>query len=471
MRTLECKPAWFEIGMVGMLAGATEGERGSATVLGQWSRDIWMSGVGEDLKAFLEKNENKPRKLLEWFQTHCTPRDAPENPRAGGPFLTRRQLEEYEQRQADLPAMQWLHRDAPADDCQKRQAQVIVRALKFSLNSIDEKTSLREGAFEDCPPSDLYPEGLCGFGRLDRSPSGLVNWAYFWKNREDMSPEQELRTLAVIARWHPASVLEGHIGIWKTPLYKQNDYIPDLSVHEGRLRQLAALWFCGDPNVKPGPITESVVADLERSLREIEYYSLSEVDRNEEDDTYFLRYVDVEKVKKEYLARLDAQKKRVSLREETMLERRYCEAYTGCRDKFLSTYFPDPSQPKPSAGEVPEFPLGSQVKITNIADYQNYELRRWAWMEELLVRTVLDQVLSKHTTNTGEALDAAALVAAKNAPEPFIVSVSRADLRDIYDQALPQVAKRVAVEQAHEYACRTAGVLITTAYNQSTVLG
>ncbi|EZG55273.1 hypothetical protein GNI_115020 [Gregarina niphandrodes] len=482
MRTIECGPAWFETGIVGVLAGATVGQASSSQAgptiaFSPWSRDIWLRSVGKEVFPFMRKNENRPKKVLEWFQHCCTPQDVPAGPWAGGPFLTRRLLEEYEQRQAGLPAMQWLHRGVPEGLSHGDHARDMFYKLfcRSQLQFIH--AHFRDYSFQSSKVSDLFPEGIdCG-GRRSRSAPGIVHSAYCVASRKHLSPEQSLRNLAVMARWYPLAAFESARAadlLQQGSLFTIDGYIPDISVRGKRLQQVATLWLGGDPQAQPDTVTESVSADLAECLQYIGKLTNDKLlGETHSGHPYSMHHNDVDTIKARYKELIQTTRLFGGQSRCELLDDRYSNAY-GCwrgKEQVLSAYFPasgTSAREAWSGGVVPEFPVVHDVKINSIADYQNYELRQWAWMEELLVRTVADKLISVRVASTGETRED--IAAAIQGPQPFTVAISTEELARIYFAATREVVKQATEEQADDYASRVGLALITTAYDLSKVM-
>ncbi|EZG59596.1 hypothetical protein GNI_092070 [Gregarina niphandrodes] len=89
-------------------------------------------------------------------------------------------------------------------------------------------------------------------------------------------------------------------------------------------------------------------------------------------------------------------------------------------------------------------------------------VRDSAWMEELLVRTLMDKLVSLHAARTGQ--DRQIVAQTLRGREPFVFSVSQQELCETYSEILTTVATRVAVEQTHDYACRAACVAMSSVF-------
>ncbi|EZG78224.1 hypothetical protein GNI_039540 [Gregarina niphandrodes] len=461
MKTIQCNPAEFGSGIVGVLAvstrsqasallntscagpsisteGQQEGGRATAVEASEWARDIWRHSIGQDLKSHFAKNRRRPVSLFQYVKEQCSmPGPADEVPQV--PFLTRRQVEEYEQRHAHPAALKWLHH------CDHRfspqyTAEVGLQGLRPGFNVTSYDSDIFKGRDRiKTDPGETYPEGLEGSGRIQRSVPALVLWAYFTDERAKMPFAQRLRNLSVLMRWYPAEVTSLVVGEFLRQLESRTLKFP---TGERLLQNRVALWLSGYRDAGNSAVKQSMVTHLAKYLEAVKQ------DAHETVTPEWTTYTSLRRTHR------DATSKRFDI-----LTRRYTQAYEACKDRLLSAYFPVASpgvsslpEALSAAEHVPQFPVGGVSKISKFDDYQDYELRQWAWMEELLVRTLLDKLVSHHATKTGQ--DRNVVAQALRGPNRFALAVSQDEIRSMYSEVLTTVATRAAAEQAHDYGCR-----------------
>ncbi|EZG54457.1 hypothetical protein GNI_120720 [Gregarina niphandrodes] len=463
MRTLKCISGEFGARMAGVLAVGldpsvvtearplTASEVGRAIVVepSQWAREIWRHSVGKNLESFFRANTHRPKQLIKFFKNKMPGvlEDVPEFP-----FMTRRQLEDYEQRRSNRAAVQMLH----SGEGQSRTGDG-VSTVHWLWRAFDAVSGSNERLFCGAPfkedASPLYPERLDGTGRIGRSPPALVLWAYHDGRVGNMSPEQSIQNLALLARWHPAAAFRYAMYNLEreAPLKRR---APDLSVDFDSIWQVTRLWLPGGPVRNVDDMLGSMAYEVTMFLQSIKD-----------------QFVDPKRDLPVFYRSIQNLKHTLAGKHYGKLESRYREAYINCRDRMIATYFPDgTAATEPSAAQREGYPVGSRRKIIDADHYrQSLELRQWAWMEEVLVRTLFDKLVFLHATNTDQDRNAVALTL--RGPEPFPLTLSQDQLRSSYDDALSDVVERVAIEQAHDYACRVCCAAISAvAYSRDAVL-
>ncbi|EZG55307.1 hypothetical protein GNI_114910 [Gregarina niphandrodes] len=442
MRTQQCKSAWLKVDIAGVLAGCGQGQVSSyfspsaevpppppmKVVVSRRVRDLLLYSNVDEVRPFLEENLENPAKLVEWLEDYY---NRPQDKKLSDVMflIPRRRLEEDERRQVESPRQE---------------------ASKEQLN-----VPIETDGGQSCS---------------DQGVPALVHWARCHANRDALSPAQYLRNLAILARWFPEAAYK-LARMWfeqDAPMFTSSEFVPDLSVGRQRLRQVSLLWLGGDPNGFSDPLSDSIsdavggyISDIGGSRQRGNAISCLHIDD----------------VKEGYSTTLQSLDKLKGKHRRQHLERRYKSAYKGCAELFLATYFPEVVRgmrrqrihiPPRLRGRPFAFPVGHTTKVFRRANYRSYDLREWAWMEELLVRTMLDKLIAVRAASTNETPEV--IAAALQRPEPFTVSLSKEELYETYNRATDEVASQVAAEQASAYASRVALAFMTTAYNHCSVM-
>ncbi|EZG82435.1 hypothetical protein GNI_016600 [Gregarina niphandrodes] len=149
------------------------------------------------------------------------------------------------------------------------------------------------------------------------------------------------------------------------------------------------------------------------------------------------------------------------------LRQRYEDVYSSSQNDLVSAYFSgingSGEVSRDSSGDVSgeaQFPVGSEVKITSLDDYQNYDLRERAWFEQSFVRGLMYLILLQETGH-GPNRSMMEIVNRMRSNDPLTFTMPVNLFNTLYDFTTKEITEWMALEQGTGYAYR-AGVAIST---------
>ncbi|EZG71440.1 hypothetical protein GNI_052690 [Gregarina niphandrodes] len=426
---------------------------------GQWARNLFFQGVVEDSMAESLRDRVKggddeqnagqtDPQILGWFERQIM---SAQSICCGAP-VTRGIVEEREQ--MSMPNFsavgEWLLPRVLSGSNNSEQTSAVVTRLReaFNISLLPLPWFARQ-----LPCSDMwantFPDGFSL-----RTPLAVAHWAYHLNT--SISPQEKLRSLAVLARWTPGPAFtQAFVLLMKqSPMLPTGSTLDDLRLTSlGELCQVMARWlvtFAPDGYV-PDVLTKMMTRDLRQVVCLLTTVQATSV--NEARDTYEQRL-------KTWIGR-------VVFREAKARHDDYFATYRRLRDRVISAYFSGlVSWEVPAFGEA-TFPVGRDgIFEDGIFEVDRAE-QQCSLVEEQLVRRLTQHLINVHAMNSKQEPE---VVLYSFRQPDFKFSASEAAFHQLYQVALEETVDPVALQEAHEYAWKVACAAIALIYDVSAVI-
>ncbi|EZG83892.1 hypothetical protein GNI_013750 [Gregarina niphandrodes] len=353
---------------------------------------------------------------------------------------------------------------------------------------------LSEEGFTQLSAEASAPPGLFALppnkgSRLSRCLPGLILWADFRRNCKNMPRRTQWERLALLSRWYPEQACQAVLKDLEevidlparlAPVLLAHTVLtdpggPQLAVSPEHLKKTANLWWFDRQNEgsvlnlkhplrgsspETDPIVDKIAADVLSFLS-----SLTNLLRKKHQSQATHGPSGGQVVSGSWLACADEIRywmKKVAMRRKAMLKARYKAAYRECREQLEAAYFSETSV------TAVELPVGCRNRVRAPSDFQNYELRQWAFFEEELVLALIHGCIRLEAMESwyncrlvAKALD----FSMSRVHRAFKFSVSTGQFACLYEWQLDDAIEWVATEQAQDYACRVGGAIATTLWD------
>ncbi|EZG82431.1 hypothetical protein GNI_016560 [Gregarina niphandrodes] len=393
---------------------------------GPWAWSVVLQGVTEEgwageLERCLGGEDDV--KVLEWFERQFLSTQGS----LAGVAATRGTVEEYEQLSSRgvMSVLEWLlprfwYRETRGSGTKsgvRARARHVVSRLREAFRT----TRLPASWVSYSPPPNYDGHPIFPGGTGPSSATALAYWAYYLDKREDMTPEQRLWYLAMLARWNPAPafVYASQDLETRSRLFTNPSYFPNINGNRGlnQFEAAAALWLCYERDhdessgTKYNPLNDRIVwpmvdqlllftAPFTEAFDEpptepftAEYESEMVIDHQRDNGN--LRMLCSRYLMGEWL-------NSVAIQRSHKLFDIYVNRYTEHPESFVSTYLqglmawhtaadPDSHAPAESQSQT-EYPA---FDTAHPEIYQPYEVRQLMWMEEQLVHRVVQLLLDQ----------------------------------------------------------------------------